>query len=108
MRSESRWGLREDALQVRRGRFHDAVRRVLDHRLQRRYRRAQFMADVGDHVAPRLVGMLEFVSHDVERVGEFAHFVTAVLLDVHAGGIASFGHGLCRVDHLRQGARQMP
>ena len=66
------------------------------------------MADVGDHVASHLVGMLEFVRHDVERVGEFAHFVTAVLLDVHTGGIIAFGHGLRRIDHLGQWTGQMP
>ena len=50
--------LGKNALKIGWRGFSDPISHVLDHRLQCRHRRAQFVANVGNHVQTHFVGML--------------------------------------------------
>ena len=93
----------ENAFQIRWGRFHNAVGHVLDHGLQRGYRRTQLVAHIGYHVPSHLVGMLQFLRHLIERQSQLSDFVAAVGIDMHPDGVVAVRHSLRGIPHLAQG-----
>ena len=92
----------ENALHIRRGRFDHAVGEILKHRLQRRNRCAQLMADVRNQIVAHLVGVLKLLGHFVERSGQHADLIIAVRAGLHAHGVVAFRHGFRGVSHLPQ------
>ena len=98
----------QDAFQIRRCRLHDAVRHVLHHGLQRGDGGSQLMADVGDHIPPHLVGMLQLLGHLVEGARQLAHLVVAVCPGFDPDRVVAVGHGLGGVRHLPQRRGQAP
>ena len=100
--------LAQNALKIGRRGLDHPVRHVLHHRLQRGDGGAQLVAHVRHHIAPHLIGVLQFLGHFVERAGQLADLIVAVGRHVDTDAVIALRHRLGRVTQLPQRRDQTP